>query len=209
MPEPTRFLLMLSSTMRSTVVLRTSRTTSARMTASQTTDRPRPSIQFTAEAFLSVQKLPERLRTQMSGKIVRSLARALSVPFDTMFMPIASPVVDLNRMKTVRPASTALICRRRPKFVVLSKTSFSTLKPCWLSTYCLTSTAREADGSCMTGARVMPLLSRLAAAPPLALMALQPRCVEATRQPSVVAMGITMFSPLIMSGPAMPTGTPT
>jgi hypothetical protein len=37
-------------------------------------------------------------------------------------------------------------------------------------------------------------------------MALQPRWVLATRQPSVVAMGRCTFSPLSSMGPATPTG---
>lgn len=41
------------------------RTTAAGMMASQTTDLPRPSIQFTAVGFLSAQKLPEMLSRRM------------------------------------------------------------------------------------------------------------------------------------------------
>ncbi|BAS80587.1 Os02g0713801, partial [Oryza sativa Japonica Group] len=53
--DPARFLIMLSSTSFSTVVLRTFCTTSPLIIASQTTDFPRPSIQFTAVGFLSEQ----------------------------------------------------------------------------------------------------------------------------------------------------------
>ena len=77
MAEPTRFLAMLSSTSSSTLVLSVLRTTALGMVASATTvlqrsdqsgnstlhaapfTLPRPSIQLSAVAFLSVQKLPE------------------------------------------------------------------------------------------------------------------------------------------------------
>ena len=56
------------------------------------------------------------------------------------------------------------------------------------------------------GPRVMPLVVTTAVAPPETEMALQPRWVLATRQPSVVAMGRCTFSPLSSMGPATPTG---
>lgn len=57
--EPARFLIVFSSTSDCTLVFRTFFTTSSLITASQTTDFPRPSIQFTAAGFLSEQKLPD------------------------------------------------------------------------------------------------------------------------------------------------------
>jgi len=57
--EPARFLIVFSSTSDCTFVFRTFFTTSSLITASQTTDFPRPSIQFTAAGFLSEQKLPD------------------------------------------------------------------------------------------------------------------------------------------------------
>ncbi|BAT06215.1 Os08g0512801, partial [Oryza sativa Japonica Group] len=53
--EPARFLITLSSTNDCTLVFSTFLTTSSLITASQTTDLPRPSIQFTAAGFLSEQ----------------------------------------------------------------------------------------------------------------------------------------------------------
>ncbi len=59
MAEPIRFFDILRSTNAEVEVLRTDLTTWAGMMASATTDLPRPSTQFTAAGFLSVQKLPE------------------------------------------------------------------------------------------------------------------------------------------------------
>ena len=55
MAEPTKFLLRLRSISAFTDVFSTDLTTSALIVASHTTDLPRPSIQFIAEGFLSVQ----------------------------------------------------------------------------------------------------------------------------------------------------------
>jgi hypothetical protein len=49
--------------------------------------------------------------------------------------------------------------------------------------------ARTAEGNLMHGALVMASLSSKALHPPDIEMALQPLFVDATRQPSVVAMG--------------------
>jgi hypothetical protein len=54
-----KFLSMFSSNKAGTVVFKTLLTTASVMTASHTTDFPRPSIQFTAVGFLSAQKLPD------------------------------------------------------------------------------------------------------------------------------------------------------
>ena len=68
------------------------------------------------------------------------------------------------------------------------------------------STALFADGIFTTGPLVMPSAVTNTEAPPPSLMALQPRCVEATRQPSVVAMGMGTMVPFTSTGPARPTG---
>lgn len=51
----------------------------------------------------------------------------------------------------------------------------------------------------------MPSLRMTEWAPPASLMALQPRLVEATRQPSVVAMGTYSTRPSSVKGPTTPT----
>uniref|UniRef100_A0A6B0U4H7 Putative secreted protein n=1 Tax=Ixodes ricinus TaxID=34613 RepID=A0A6B0U4H7_IXORI len=55
MAEPIKFFVMFTSTKAWVFVLRTSFTTLAGIVASQTTLFPRPSIQFSAAGFLSVQ----------------------------------------------------------------------------------------------------------------------------------------------------------
>lgn len=52
---PTRFLAVLSFTMAAAVVFYTPSSTSFRMILPATIDFPRPSIQFSADGFLSVQ----------------------------------------------------------------------------------------------------------------------------------------------------------
>ncbi|KAH3672040.1 hypothetical protein WICMUC_004487 [Wickerhamomyces mucosus] len=62
-------------------------------------------------------------------------------------------------------------------------------------------------GNETTGPRVIPSLVNTVETPPPRLMALQPRIAEATRQPSVVAIGIWYGLPSIINGPAIPTGS--
>ena len=57
--DPVKFLSMFNSNKAGTVVFKTLLTTASVMTASHTTDFPRPSIQFTTVGFLSAQKLPD------------------------------------------------------------------------------------------------------------------------------------------------------
>lgn len=61
-------------------------------------------------------------------------------------------------------------------------------------------------GKSTTGPRVMASWVMTVVTPPPELSALQPREVEATSVPSVVAMGIGTASPSMVRGPAMPTG---
>ncbi|GMP37216.1 hypothetical protein CsSME_00009006 [Camellia sinensis var. sinensis] len=63
MAEPVRFFSMFSSTNDATSVFRTFSTTASFIITSQTTDLPRPSIQFTAAGFLSEQKFPAKFTT--------------------------------------------------------------------------------------------------------------------------------------------------
>ena len=60
MAEPIRFFDMLRSTKAEVEVLSTDLTMCAGTMASATTDLPRPSTQFTAAGFLSVQKFPAK-----------------------------------------------------------------------------------------------------------------------------------------------------
>ena len=62
MEDPTRFFDILRSTRAEVEVLSTVLTMWAGTMASATTDLPRPSTQFTAAGFLSVQKLPRRVQ---------------------------------------------------------------------------------------------------------------------------------------------------
>jgi hypothetical protein len=63
-----------------------------------------PTHQLTAAGFLSVQKLPLRLKISMSGNSFCTYFNDISVPFDTMFIPMASPVFASNRTNKWRPA---------------------------------------------------------------------------------------------------------
>ena len=68
------------------------------------------------------------------------------------------------------------------------------------------SEARFAEANLTTGALVIPSFNNMLEAPPEMWMALQPRLVLATRQPSVVAMGTEYSNPSSNKGPAIPTG---
>mmetsp|Transcript_1132 Transcript_1132/g.2546 ORF Transcript_1132/g.2546 Transcript_1132/m.2546 type:complete len:221 (+) Transcript_1132:424-1086(+) len=89
--DPIRFLLMFVCTRAATVVLRVVRTTSFGMTASTTTDLPRPCNQFVAAAFLSVHMFPDRAMSWHEGNSFCSLSMTARDPFETMFIPMASP----------------------------------------------------------------------------------------------------------------------
>ena len=100
MAEPTRFLALLRSTRAEVEVLRTDLMMCAGTIASATTDLPRPSTQLMAAGFLSVQKLPERLTTSMSGNTSSIRWIANSVALLSMFIPIASPDRATNLKRT-------------------------------------------------------------------------------------------------------------
>ena len=73
MEEPMRFFDILRSTSAEVDVLRTDLTMWAGTIASATTDLPRPSTQFTAAGFLSVQKLPkifDQLLNRFTDKLI-------------------------------------------------------------------------------------------------------------------------------------------
>src|SRR5687768_135309 len=109
-------------------------------------------------------------------------------PLEIMFMPIASPVVHLKRRYTLRPAMKVLISRSRAKRDVLLKSAAICAK--LASTYSLSSAASRTLATCTTGARDMPSLITSVATPPDIDSALQPRVVDATSAPSVVASGM-------------------
>ena len=66
-----------------------------------------PRIQLIAEGFLSVHMLPLIATKTESGKVNSMTSIALRHPFETMFMPIASPDMQQNRRYTLRPAMVA------------------------------------------------------------------------------------------------------
>ena len=83
--DPTKFLYVFTSTIAAGSTLSTERTSEAGMTASTATDLPRPSIQLTADGFLSVQKLPERASSCEPGKQLISSDTTVLTPLPTMF----------------------------------------------------------------------------------------------------------------------------
>mmetsp|Transcript_1519 Transcript_1519/g.3035 ORF Transcript_1519/g.3035 Transcript_1519/m.3035 type:complete len:229 (-) Transcript_1519:135-821(-) len=205
--DPTRFFTLFTSTRLADVVFNTLLTMSSWIIVSQTTLFPRPSIQFTADGFLSVQKFPEILTTSILGKVSCRKSRALVTPLEIMFMPMASPVAPSNRRNTLRPATFTLIPFSLANRLVLSKSEASFLSPDMsASTQSFKAAAPITSGILTTGARVIPSLRTALCAPPLRAIALQPRLVEATKQPSVVAMGTMYCLPSRTRGPATPTG---
>mmetsp|Transcript_17751 Transcript_17751/g.68860 ORF Transcript_17751/g.68860 Transcript_17751/m.68860 type:complete len:279 (+) Transcript_17751:334-1170(+) len=206
MAEPTRFFCVFRSSISSTLLFSTVCTMLRLIVASTTTDLPRPSTQLTAAGFLSVHRLPLRLTTRMSGNVSSITVSAFSTPLEIMFMPIASPVLLLNRRKRFFPATNALMLASLPKRLVLLKALQTCLKLSGASIHRLSSTHLLAEGMRTSGALVIPFSISEVCAPPDTEMALQPRCVLAIRQPSVVAIGTVTFSPSISTGPATPTG---
>ena len=69
--------------------------------------------QLMALGFLSVHMLPLRLSSCMSAKCRCNTPTARSAPFDSMFMPIASPVVATKRTYRLRDACTTCSRWRR------------------------------------------------------------------------------------------------
>mmetsp|Transcript_3369 Transcript_3369/g.10589 ORF Transcript_3369/g.10589 Transcript_3369/m.10589 type:complete len:224 (+) Transcript_3369:562-1233(+) len=207
--EPIRFLATFSSTIASTVVLSTVRTTSPGSVASTHTLLPRPSTQFMADGFLSTQTLPERASSCARGKRSSTTDMAASTPLLIMFMPIASPVVHRNRRNALRPATCVSSRCRRPKREVPSNAALICANASASSVHALSSAASTAPGSRTTGARVIPSAMSADRAPPLLAMARAPRLVDATSAPSVVASGTVNSSPSSISGPTTPTGSGT
>ena len=67
--------------------------TSAGMTISAITRRPRERMRFIAECFLSVSVAPDSMYSGCSGWASRSHSQAAWVALPVMFWPAASPVV--------------------------------------------------------------------------------------------------------------------
>mmetsp|Transcript_22113 Transcript_22113/g.65200 ORF Transcript_22113/g.65200 Transcript_22113/m.65200 type:complete len:209 (-) Transcript_22113:394-1020(-) len=186
---PTRFLCMLRRPIASGVVLRTEATTEPGITASAATLLPRPSIQLMAEGFLSVHMLPLSPRSSVPGKRSMIFWVTTLTPLETMFMPMASPVKHLKRTWAYLPARPTLTPTRRPKRLVEEKASWSSSIEFGSSSHRLSCAAASREGRARAGARLMPSCRSSVCAPPDRLMARAPRCVDATRAPSVVAMG--------------------
>ena len=122
--EPTRFLAAFSSQIAATLVLSTRPTSSPGMVASTTTEQPRPSIQLTAAAFLSQHMFPESPSTCISpNSPTWSSSNTLFTPFETIFIPIASPVRQTKRAYACLPATATRTERSFPKRVVLANHS--------------------------------------------------------------------------------------
>ena len=208
--DPTKFFAVLSCAAASGVVLSTRETTSAGSVASATTEQPRPSIQLTAAGFLSEHRLPLSPRSCMSpNSDACSASRTAVTPLDTMFIPIASPVVHAKRAYAYRPATVTRADDSRAKRDVASKAAVAVATCSGASSDFLKAAARAAGGKRSTGARVIPCCSSVAVAPPDSAIALQPRFVDAIRQPSTVAIGTWNSRPFRSSGPATPTGSGT
>uniref|UniRef100_A0A0A9CX76 Uncharacterized protein n=1 Tax=Arundo donax TaxID=35708 RepID=A0A0A9CX76_ARUDO len=106
-----------------------------------------------------------------------------------MFIPMASPVLQLNLMYRFLPAIAHFTPCSLANLLDLLNTTARVSELAGSSKKALSSAARRADGNRTAGARVIPSLSTTLEAPPDSAMALQPRFVLATRQPSVVAIG--------------------
>ena len=66
-----------------------------------------PRIQLIAEGFLSVHMLPLIATRTESGKVNSMTSMAFRHPFETMFIPMASPDIQQKRRYTLRPAMVA------------------------------------------------------------------------------------------------------
>ena len=142
----------------------------------------------------------------VSGKTVASSASALCVPLLTMFMPIASPVVQANLKNKERPATAVLMACRLAKRDELLNAERIRSKFSGTPSHCTMLSASRRDGVRSTGERVMPSLSNAVTAPPHCVMARAPLFADATKQPSVVAMGMWYNFPSTLRGPNTPTG---
>lgn len=159
--EPIMFFDIFKSTKVCVVVFKMEKTTSAEIIHSQTTDFPLPSIQFTADGFLSVQTFPLRLSISISGNFTCISFSAFSVPFDTMFIPMASPVSATNLMNKYRPAMWTVTLRNFANLLVELKL-FSILTKFEASAiHILASVALTMEEKRTTGPRVMPSATSL------------------------------------------------
>mmetsp|Transcript_9699 Transcript_9699/g.20527 ORF Transcript_9699/g.20527 Transcript_9699/m.20527 type:complete len:346 (+) Transcript_9699:339-1376(+) len=206
MAEPTRFFWRFVFTMEGTSVLRVDRTTSFGMVASTITDLPRPSIQLVAAAFLSVHMFPLRATSTSEGNFDLRSSITARLPFDTMFIPMASPEKHRSRRYTLRPATVGSALRSLPKLVVDSNASLRSAKFSGTSHHSFSSAASIALRIWTQGARVMPSRTTALRAPPPWDTALHPRFALATKHPSVVAMGMYTVSPSNVRGPIIPQG---
>mmetsp|Transcript_59577 Transcript_59577/g.98807 ORF Transcript_59577/g.98807 Transcript_59577/m.98807 type:complete len:213 (-) Transcript_59577:300-938(-) len=188
--EPIRFFAVLSATTASTVVFSTRRTTSPLIVASTTTEQPLPSIQLIAAAFLSQHMFPLNPRTCMSSNSLacRESSTALT-PFDTIFIPIASPVLQQKRAYAYFPATVTRTVSSLAKRDVVAKVSCALAKFAGASSQLRNCAALIALGKHSTGARLIACCMTTADAPLDSVIALQPRRVDAMRAPSTVASG--------------------
>ncbi len=148
--------------------------------------RPLPETALTAAGFLSVQRLPESATSR--APVSRSTtALAASEAIVTMFIPIASPVVNSSRTKTEVPAIDVVAATSRPWRVVASAAVWSSAR--CASTQRTISAACATDRAAKTGARVIRSAMIRTSAPPARVIAAHPRLTEATSAPSVVASG--------------------
>ena len=125
---------------------------------------------------------------------------------DSMFIPMASPVVALNLMKTCLPATVVSTDTSLPNLLVELKASATVLKFKESSIHRFSRLASAAEGNLTTGPLVIPSPSTKLLTPPPSDRARQPRFVLATSVASVVAMGTWKHAPSSSSGPATPTG---
>mmetsp|Transcript_17910 Transcript_17910/g.39715 ORF Transcript_17910/g.39715 Transcript_17910/m.39715 type:complete len:242 (+) Transcript_17910:347-1072(+) len=107
MADPMWFFCLLVSIMSYTELFSTEVTMLSGMMASTTMLLPRPRIQLIAAGFLSVHMFPEMATSTRSGNSPSSTLMALRQPLLTMFMPMASPDMQLKRRYTLRPATVA------------------------------------------------------------------------------------------------------
>src|SRR4051794_13474301 len=124
----------------------------------------------------------------ISGKYSDITDNDFSHPFDIIFIPIASPVVVENRMKSNFPANFTLISFNLAYLDVESNACLIIEFPS-LSIQALASAALVIFGNSEHGPRVISSFVMTVVTPVPALIALHPRAVEATKQPSVVAIG--------------------
>ena len=206
MALPIKFFCILVCTIAATVVFNVRCTVDFGMVASTTTDLPRPSIQLVAAAFLSVHILPDNATKVNSGNLFCNTSITAKEPFDTIFMPIASPAKHVKRKYTFFPATVGTQAFNFPNDVVDSNACFNVIKFSGSSHHTFNAAAWRADGNRTQGARVIPSRTITACAPPPSVMALAPRFVLATKHPSVVAMGMNMDCPFNVIGPTIPTG---